>query len=491
MTRCAALALISVLAGCMADIGEDEDLTDIDFVSPVNPHVLGNGMQKTHVIGNGIMGTPGGLDALLNFPLHSDTFNPSTGPSELAGLAPTVENQVFIRHLVECALDATMELKWAGFVYQGAAGLATDWNFDKPTRDELEVVSACMGTLNNKLGISVILSMRGIDVFGNHLPITGAVRGFAYGPDPTGTKLASFFDNCSPFEIGHTRSCGWSEPNAWVGVCTPGATVDVGMGARVGNCGAPLGRAKGDTVIRACAGLRSCDNLGPGFLKSADNTCGKNPAVRFICPSDGTFNIMAAGRTQTTAFIARPEADSGSPFEFPTKAERVFPYNEATFFGNMFDKDFLNPNVRVVLNQDRQRPIIVVGKSKDGHTGLGDDQIFPLEDMWACHDPDWTAADAYLTSRLCSLVDVQPEGGGPMVQANFCLAQPVGPCNFTPADDPANLCRIYDQGPELGDFDRDECTDGRGNVRSMPITSFLHEPCDLIGEREKQLCGRK
>jgi hypothetical protein len=491
MTRCAALALTLALAGCLADIGDGEELTDTDFTSPLNPYIVGNGMQKKHIIANGIMTSEPVLTALITNPLHSDTFDPALGPPELSGLPSIQENHVFIRHLVECALDPTMYVRFRTRKYQGAVGLAPAWFKDKPTPDDLEAVSGCMIALNNKLGKSILTSVRGQTVPGASLSIDGLVRSYAYAATVTATPLASFFASCGLFDVGMTRNCGWTESNAFVGRCTPGATVEVGAGARVGDCGHPLGGASGDTVLRVCTGQRACDFFGAGYYTAADNTCGVNPAVNFVCPSSGVFNVMLSGVTQGTPFSGEVGAASAAPVSFPTKIDEVMPVLEGAFYGNLFDFANINPNVTIRFEDGQKAPTIVVGKGDDRHTGLGDDHIYLYEDAWACHDPSFSAGDAYLHARLCAVTQVQPDGGGSLVAANLCVARPLGQCNDQPVDDPDYLCQIYDQGPEIGDVDHDDCVDGNSNVRRWPMTVFLDNPCALLSREEWNLCARK
>jgi hypothetical protein len=491
MTRCAALALALALAGCFAEVGDGEDLTETDFVTPVSPYIVGNGMQKKHIIANGIMTSEAALTALTTNPLHSDTFDPALGPPELSGLPSIQENHVFIRHLVECALETTMDVRFGTRTYQGAVGLAPNWFKDKPTTDDLEAVSGCMIALNNKLGKSVLTSTRGMTVPGSALSIDGEVRSYAYGENVTATPLASFFTSCGPLNVGVTRNCGWTESNAYVGRCTPGAVVQVGAGARVGNCANPLGTASGDTVLRVCIGQRGCNHLGVGYYTSADNTCGVNPAVNFVCPSTGVFNVMLSGVTQATAFSGQVGADSAAPITFPAKIEEVMPVLEGSFYGNLFDFANVNPNVTIRLRDGEKAPTIVVGKADERHTGLGDDEIILYEDAWACQDPSFTAGDAYMHSRLCAITQVEPDGGGLPVPANLCIARPMGQCNDLPVDDPSYICQVYDQGPEIGDADHGECLDGNGNVRRWPLTVFLDNPCALLPREEWNRCERK
>lgn len=491
MTGRAALAL--ALTGCMADVGEREELTDTDFVSPVNPYIVANGMQQEDILANSLVAQTVTLKALIENPLRDETFVPGTGPNELAFLPATLENQIFLRHLVECALDGRDYVKFGGFRYQGAMGLAPEWHDDKPTQEELELVSGCMLTFVNLHGESVLVNARGLTIDDVALSIDGPVRAYAYKPDPVATPLPSFFATCSPLESGAARNCGWVEFDAYVGTCSPGAVVNVGAGARVGDCTHPLGSSSGDTVLRACSGLRACDFGSSTHLTSSDNTCGVKPAVRFFCPSSGEFSVMVASSLPLMPYRAIVKA-KGAGVRFPAKVNDLYEKNkEGAFFGNVLNPEKLNPNFVILPGENDRGPIIQIGKGNRDHTGLGDPEIYLYEDAWACHDPNWTQGDAYMHERNCAIATVQPIGGGPPEQANLCVARPLGECSQigNELDDPAARCQIYDSHVELGDFDYDDCADDTGAIRRYPITSYLDEPCDLMGEQRKDLCARK
>jgi hypothetical protein len=203
---------------------------------------------------------------------------------------------------------------------------------------------------------------------------------------------------------------------------------------------------------------------------------------------------MLAGYSQHQRFSGTVEAD-GAGAVFPAGVDDVFEKNnEGTFFGNILDPASLNPNLVILPAENDRGVIIQVAKGTKDHTGLGDNEIYLYEDAWACHDPRWTQGDAYLHHRNCAIANVQPEGGGSTVQANLCVSRPLGECNKLEEDfdSPNSLCQIYDSHAVLGDFDRSDCLDGRGNLRRFAITTYLDEPCDLIGgEQRKDLCGRK
>lgn len=503
MTGRAALALTLALTGCMADGGGEADLTDNGFVSPIAPHILANGMRQDEILANSFVATPDALRALIQYPLRSETFEPATGPVELTSIPASKENQVFIRHLVECALDGNTYLKFHGFKYQGAMGLAPKWNSDKPSPEERELVSGCMLAFVNIWAESVLLSIRAKNIFDEPLLIDGPVRAYAYQRDQVATPLPSIFRSCLAFEVGATRNCGWPEADAFVGTCDKGTTVHVGAGAKVGDCGNPLGGGSGNPVMRVCSGPRACDFGSPEHIASSDNVCGLNPAVKFTCPASGEFSVMTASFSPLVPYKAKPRAQ-GPGVSYRATVDDIYGKNEeGAFYGDILDPDKLNPNIRIIPGEgDRKRPVLRIKKGDGKHTGLGDDLIFLYEHAWACHHPDWTQGDAYMHHRNCAIMSVQDEFGSP-VQAKLCVARPLGECSKQGvlADDPGARCTVYDSGPVVGDFDYDDCHDDAGVMHKYPVTTFLDEACDLVGtpkdpsgkptDGKNKLCERK
>jgi hypothetical protein len=381
--------------------------------------------------------------------------------------------------------------------------LAPKWNNDKPTQEERELVSGCMLAFVNIHAESVLLSVRAQNIFDEPLLIDGPVRAYAYKRDQVATPLPSFFRGCNLWEIGATRNCGWPEADAFVGTCEPTHEVRVGAGANVGDCFNPLGGGSGNPVMRVCAGPRGCDFGSAEHIASNDNTCGLNPAVKFTCPGSGEFSVMTASFSPVIPYKAKPRAQ-GMGVSFRATVDDIYEKNEeGAFYGDILDFKKLNPNIVVIPGQgDRKPPVLRIRKANGEHTGLGAPQIYLYEDAWACHHPDWTEGDAYMTHRNCAIMTVQDEGGS-AVQANLCVAKPLGECSKqgVVADDPAARCQIYDSHGILGDFDYDDCADERGAIRKYPVTTFLDEPCDLVGlkrdpngkptDGNKRLCERK
>jgi hypothetical protein len=478
----ATLALTLALTGCTADVGEGDDLTDSEFVSPIAPQILANGMRQDDILGNGIVAKPDALRALIENPLRDETFDPGTGPVELTSIPATLENRVYLRHLIECALDGDTYVKFGGIKYQGAMGLAPKWNNDKPTAEERELVSGCMLAFINIHALSVLLSVRAQNIFDEPLLIDGPVRAYAYQRDQDATPLPSFFRNCNPWEIGATRNCGWPEADAYVGTCDPGV-VHVGAGAKVSDCFHPLGASSGNTVMRVCSGPRACDFGSAEHLASADNTCGFNPAVKFDCPASGEFSVMMGSFSQLLPYRAKPRT-KGTNVAFRAEVNDIYEAEEGAFYGDILDPEKLNPNIVVIPGEGgRNRPTLRIAKGDGKHTGLGDNEIYLYEDAWACHHPDWTDGQAYMLHRNCAIMTVQDQGGS-TVQANLCVARPLGECSKqgVVGDDPGARCQIYDSHGVLGDFDYDDCADGNGAMRKYPVTTFLDEPCDLVGD---------
>lgn len=477
MRRLAVLACITLLASCSGEIGtgQEGDLVNIAIVGQVPT--------------NGIVFFPDNLAAFTSSPLASETFDPSSGPPELIGLPFDDETRKFIKYTVECALDPGQAVRFQGDVYNGLIGQCPSWNKDKPTKDCLEAVSGCLLARNNPTGLTIPLSMRAL--LPENPPIDPFVTALAgtHHTDPVGLPIDSFHADCLAGEDGETRNCGWDEDTALVGICEPGALVQVGAGARlgVGGCMSALGTLNsGNPVIRVNREMNGDDEGGQNHLASSDDVCDEGPAVDFTCPDSGVFNVMLSGFKQGEPFDAEVGAASGSPVEFPIKISELYELLEGSYWGTVFAS--INPNVTLV--RQGEGFIIQLAEGSKDHTGFGSRQVFPFEDAWCCNDPGFDPA--YLdNARACAKQPVL-DPKGKLGEANMCMCRPLGACNVVAKNHKANRCPIYDTNVVLGDVDHDDCKDGFNIPRKWPMTVFLHAPCDMVGGGgEGQTCGRK
>jgi hypothetical protein len=100
---------------------------------------------------------------------------------------------------------------------------------------------------------------------------------------------------CAVAATGQGRSCGMHSKG--VGSCRPGTTVTLGGGA----CG--TGSCSGDPIVRVCSGTAACEYGAATMLVSGDDACGNYcPEVSFVCPSTGSYNVLAGAYQSGNAY---------------------------------------------------------------------------------------------------------------------------------------------------------------------------------------------
>jgi hypothetical protein len=475
MRRLAAVACMTLLAACGAEIGSGDEKADLADVA-------------IQVPGNGIVFFPANLAAFKSSPLRSQTFDPVAGVPPLDSLPFDDETRKFLKYTVECALRPNQSVRFHSDVYHGLMGECPSWNWRPPNKDCREAVSACLLARQNPMELLIRFSPRGLLGEGGYFDTTLWANADTYEADYFGTKISSFWTSCNGTG-GELRDCGWPAATAFTGMCTPGASVSVGAGANASDCNNPLGSAVlGNMVLRVCDGMSGCNAASATHLGSNDDVCGdKHPAVDFTCPQSGVFSAMLGPQKAGQLFTGTVGAKSAELVEFPATLLQLFTRNEATYYGNMFDK--LNPQVHVVSLGPNEGYILQLDPPRGKHTGFGSPQVFPFEDAWCCYDPDYPP-EYFDNGRVCAIQPVLDPAMKP-AEANLCLCQSLGPCNTVESDSRANLCPVLDQLPFLGDIDHDDCRDGFGVNRRWPMTVFLHDSCDMVGEEGQGLCKPK
>jgi hypothetical protein len=91
---------------------------------------------------------------------------------------PTLTNQ-FMKYLVRCAVATGQTRTYTDssgtYTWYGSLGLAPSWASGSPaTVEEQQVVTACLGSLTNKYGRTVSLSVLGTDALGQPISYTSA-----------------------------------------------------------------------------------------------------------------------------------------------------------------------------------------------------------------------------------------------------------------------------------------------------------------------------
>jgi hypothetical protein len=161
-------------------------------------------------------------------------------------------------------------------------------------------------------------------------------------------------------------------------------------------------------------------------------------------------------------------AVAADPPLFPSSEQEVFTWREGAFYGNIFDPGALNPlkpQVRVnpVTGQVEEQLVPGLNLWVPGKTATSLFAGVVYQKMWACSGEDWSLPDAYYDRRICAGV------GG-----INCAAKYAGPCGL--------LCGSDDRPPVSGDLDYGDCADLTLGRWPTTVTTFLAEPCDLVGQ---------
>ncbi len=415
--------------------------------------IIGNGLGTSELVRNALTGQPQTLSILSTTGLLD-----AVRATEVIDALVDRAAQVTLGYLVQCALQPTQSVLANGVTYTGAYGICPDWATKAPSAACLETVSACLLARNNGLGRQVQVSFRGEPQLPNAVRFTAAKRvpprPWVY--EPRGASLGE----CSPATMpsGVTRNCQWHAEV--LERCTPGTSVLVGLGGQdPAACADPRtygGMQVGaDMMLRVCAGERACEFGDPQLLATNDGVCGTTqPAVRFTCPAEGQFSVMAA---PWYAGFADGLVDVGSLNAEPIPEVDVFRVREGAFFGNLFDPKKLG--VLVVPDKEtKSNKLTVIGDPEAGGTGA----VVAYQGMFSCADSQWTEPDAYRFERVCAV----------SAGARLCAAVTLGPCPKT--------CRVDDGALLQGDRDLEKCVDNVGQPHRNPLTVFLKDACALV-----------
>lgn len=428
------------------------------WVGGTHPIRWSNGLRTEDLRFNALSANPRANPRMVEVPLSTATYNLQSGDPILREQLEDPAARAFFGYVVSCALSANQQVQWQdgqgnAYQWQGRLGLCPGWAQGPASVQCQRWVSACVLARNNAEGRRVLISGRG-----QHPASTQAfspqpqVSVDPYLPGvqvPTASALP-----CQVPEQGVHRNCGFRLE--YVGQCQPGQQVQVGAGGvPVGAaCGTgPLGQTlAGTAVLRVCSGLHACN--AATALAQSEGTCGSFlPAVAFTCPASGAFSVLSAPFSSTQA-VQVQVAVSGATY--PASESQLFSVREGAFFGNLFGPGALAPGVDVHVAQGvLHRLIPAVAGS-----------VYPK--MYACHDPGWTAVEAWSTSRLCTQPGVS------------CVAQPLGACNATVqvAGYVGLRCQLDNVGGSGG---YGQCQGLGEEPFTEVVTPWLNQPCDVVG----------
>jgi hypothetical protein len=450
-------ALSIPMAACAMEVaGEEEPALDESEI------ILHNKLTTEQIVLNSLTGTATAIATLIDSELVTDTFA-AGGPLALQLEDPNA--RVFLKYLAECALPAgpqytisytTLSGKTATF--PGKYGLCGDeWYDGNPSAECKELVTACLLARNNAEGVEVRIKVSGRDI--NDLPFPSLATVPAKTTTLTGSTIASF-KTCSTPQAGAARNCGFSATASLVGVCTPGNNVTL-------TCKA----GSSEIAARVCDTPDGCNHTSGLNLKEA-TVCGSlAPAMSFSCGDDGAFSAMIGPLDTTKPLSGSFGGAAGGTF--PASENLVFPIEEGSFYGSFFEPGDHDSSVA--------RSVDMAGKVTTFFPNGANLNVF--HGASSCQDPSWTDDLGYYTHRLCALDVTVDTPGGP-ITADLCAAENAGNCVGM-----APRCTTGDTAP-LGDGDNDNCTATDGTVHHYPLTTRLHQPCDLIPPGFEPVCER-
>jgi len=490
LTSAGCASLIVTLLGACGDINGRRALpgtsrsseycdTDCDDAFSIR---VPNSLRTEHFF-NALIANPISLAALNASPLNDATFTTGGHPDLQLPLHDPFA-QRFMHYLVGCALTPGDVVSWVdpydsvGYQWVGDSGHCADWKIGPPSPDCLNRVSGCIFARNNKLGIPVMLSMRGANQgpFPSDRP-----------PPVTVTEnidramhiaVPSFMDCPGPNPILGNRNCGWI-PN-FAGRCTPGSPVSLGAGGvpndpGCGGCaGCPrMGTLLGSRMImRVCDGLDGCDAGSPRQLTDDEGLCDGAPsfapAVAFTCPASGFFSVMLA--PYSSAESADGIVESSTTAIFPVPQTLAYTIREAAFYGNLFSPAALDQSVNVRIEEATGS---VLGREEALRVPTA------FHSAWTCYDSGWTTAQAYAYHRVCAT----PDDATPTMSRG-CTAHVVGGCRFYPPPDPSFMCEFDRRGVMFPNYDDyGKCHGSDGSTWYQPMTVFLYGACDIPGQQ--------
>ena len=394
--------------------------------------------------------------------------------------------------LAKCALNDQTELIYRDpqngneSHLKGELGLcqrseAGDWSTQPPTEACQQLVTACVMARVNALGKAIPLSLRGRSE--RLVPLreqVSTVRLFRESPpqqDPSeGTLIPSFAPTCGP-----DRDCNWQP--AHVGTCRPGDRIRLTLD----------GSSPGGLQLRVCGGIHGCTwPTSAGALGGPPPSYSKHigdflplPAadgvtsIEFACPGGiqigGNYSVMT--QTAPAGAPVKLRAGAGS---YPANERSVFGFVEGAFYGNLFEPDKLTQSCEVNKDAGEMscRPVngargasevcpIQCGVTSCRRQLAG----IPYANVHACYSLAQQVDSelgnlgvAYLNSRICD----RPDG--------HCFPEPPRPCIGTTAES----ARCVWHG-DTSSFE--DCKGPGGHPSSFrPITTYLNDACDVIGD---------
>lgn len=391
------------------------------------------------------------------------------------------------------------------------------WGPDGPNLMCKQLVTACVVARVNALGKAIPLSLRGPSstLFPAHdtVPTEKRFRESRPGEDPAeGTFLVSF---AGPLCLqGH--DCRWQP--AFVGQCS-GGTISLAIEDPA---------VCGSTPVRVCAGIHGCyvpntvDKPPPDFpplpqdqymkyLVEKRGACVGSP-ISFPCPTalpiGGFYSVMtqpaqpSGGGIQPVHPPSPTLIKTAGPGVYPASDHEVFGFREGAFYGNLFEPDQLlwncvidvaevrictpSAGVQGAVEKCSLRTEAAAGIS--GASACAETRTVPYPDVYACYslaqqqdrpDTDDDALGvAVLNERICD--EPSPQ--------TTCFFHKPRRCHFADPAQNASSGSHCDWLASAGVYQNCKSLNGDPVISYPPITTYLNDPCDLLGHGG--LCNR-
>ena len=469
-----------------------------------------NGLSSQALRRNALTTNAQALTYLRGHALDQSLVSPDFHEGYIARQLVDPRAQAVLAEVMKCALGPSAQIALGAHVWTGELGLCPggvdatgapqpSWGASGPDLACQQVVTGCVLSRINGMHRAIPLALRA--PADSLLPARDPVSATQQFREPAqisalteGAPIESFRQ--IPCTSG--RDCGWRA--AYVGTCTAG-TVRLAI-SEADHC---------DTAhVRVCAGIHGCDGVGStnavpaGFptdppytalLADQHGACAGHE-VQFACSTavstGGYFSVMIDPPGRPLASQA-PTLRTKGTGSYPASTREVFTFREGAFYGNLFDVDALRYDCQITgtmrectprvagLAVERCPAVSLVGDGAAGTVGCAEARTLGNAHLFACfslaqqQDTDGVGTDdegvAYLNARICDEPDAS------------CFPTRPTRCHYV---DPAvNAARgahcTYVDG-------RYQTCAGPDGTRYPAITSFLNDPCDLLGA--KRVCTR-
>jgi hypothetical protein len=468
-----------------------------------------NGLSSKAFRRNALTTNQKALKILMSHPLDEGLFSGDLEAGYLGLQLQDPSARAVMEEMVKCALNKGATVTYGVSTWKGELGLCQpklavgspnqdppSWGPSGPNVACQQLVTACLTARTNALRKAIPLSLRGQSsvLFPLHDAVSTETtfRESPPGEDPSeGTPIGSF--NGPVCLQGH--ECGWAP--AYVGTCKPGDPIQLAIQDP---------SACGSSMLRVCDGIHGCLGTNSGYQvpdgfpqppysqwnKDKAGACTSSP-LSFLCPTSvalsGSYSVMTRSIP-----LGKGVHDSRSPSPivikaigsatYPATEKQIFTFREGAFYGNLFEPDELSWNCEVGAGKRTCNPILPnegAVETCDIKHIPGDcvtAKTVPYRNVYACfslaqqQDTQGNAPDddgvAYLNDRICD----EPDPSKP------CFFHPPRRCYF---QDPATNQARGAHCDWVGDGVYQNCKSLDGKNAYLPITTYLNDPCDLIG----------